>query len=320
MSDPAAIPDTGQAPIDPSGTPSHGGPRACWRHAQGYQRLAYLVGAALIATGLAQAGIWAVAGGSASGPLSWRKPVSFGFSFSLTTLTLGWVASWLRLRRTTGWILMGLLCASTTVEVAWVSLQHARGVPSHFNTATTLDFSLFIVGGVAIAVTIAVIVAMTLAAFARSTAAPPMALAIRSGLVALLAAQGIGVWIVVHGMALVNAGADPLTQSMSTYGTEGAMKLAHAVPMHAIQVFAVLAWLLSHSSLSQGRQVLLVALAVIGYAGLFGVMLLRTAAGLEPFDLHSGSIAGYLVAVVLLAIPAVAALASVSGRSATPSR
>jgi len=49
-------------------------------------------------------------------------------------------------------------------------------------------------------------------------------------------------------------------------------------------------------------------------------MLLRTAAGLAPFDPHSGSIAGYLVAVVLLAIPAVAALASVSGRSATPSR
>jgi presenilin-like A22 family membrane protease len=82
----------------------------------------------------------------------------------------------------------------------------------------------------------------------------------------------------------------------------------------------VLAWLLSRSSLSQGRQVLLVALAVIGYAGLFVVVLLRTAAGLGPFDLRSGSVAGYLVAVVLLAIPVVVAVADVSRRGAAPSR
>jgi hypothetical protein len=50
---------------------------SCWRRAQGYQRLTYLVGAALIAAGLVQAGIWVVVGGSAAGPLSWRKPVSF---------------------------------------------------------------------------------------------------------------------------------------------------------------------------------------------------------------------------------------------------
>ena len=50
-----------------------------------------------------------------------------------------------------------LLCASTALEVAWVSLQHARGVPSHFNTHTTFDFSLFVAGGVAIAVTVGII-------------------------------------------------------------------------------------------------------------------------------------------------------------------
>jgi type IV secretory pathway TrbD component len=213
---------------------------------------------------------------------------------------------------------MSLLCASTTVEVAWVSLQHARGVPSHFNTATTLDFSLFILGGVAIVVTIMVIAAMTLAAFTGTTAPAAMAVAIRAGLVALLAAQGVGVWIVAHGMSLVNAGADPLTQSMSTYGAAGAMKFAHAVPMHAIQVFVVLAWLLSFSGLPPAWQVRLVALAVIGYAGLVGIVLLRTASGLGPFDLRSASAVGYLVAVGLVAIPVVAAGAG--RRRTTPSR
>jgi hypothetical protein len=120
-------------------------------------------------------------------------------------------------------------------------------------------------------------------------------------------------------MSLVNAGADPLTQSMSTYGAAGAMKFAHAVPMHAIQVFVVLAWLLSFSGLPQARQVRLVALAVIGYASLVGIVLLRTASGLGPFDLRSASAVGYLVAVGLVAIPVVAAVGA-GRRRPTPSR
>jgi hypothetical protein len=121
-----------------------------------------------------------------------------------------------------------------------VCLDHGRGRldqaaartwgPSHFNTATTLDNTLFTMGGVASAVTILVTAAMTLAAFTRATAGSPLAWAIRSGLVALLAAQAIGVWMIVHGLALLDAGAGPRTQSMSTYGAAGAMKLAHAVP------------------------------------------------------------------------------------------
>jgi hypothetical protein len=317
------IPNTSRSAPDPAGTPPPlGGMRASlrgfWDEAQGYQRLAYLVGVALIATGLVHAGIWAVVGGSATGPLSWRKPTTFGISFGLTTLTLGWVASYLPVRRAAGWVAACLLCASTTFEVVWVSLQHARGVPSHFNTATTLDNSLFIMGGVAIAVTILVTAAMTLAAVTRTTAAPPMAWALRSGLVALLAAQAVGAWMIAHGVALVDAGADPLTQSMSTYGAAGAMKAAHFVPMHAIQVFAVLAWLLSFSGLPQRRQLWLVALAVAGYAVLFGVVLLRTADGVEPFDLRSASTAGYLIAVGLLAAVAVAAVAGLYHRADAP--
>jgi hypothetical protein len=131
----------------------------------GYQRLAYLVALVLIAAGLAHAAAWAVAGGSAAGPLSWRKPVTFGVSFGLTTLTLGWVAAWLPVRRATGWAASILLCTSTSLEVAWVSLQHARGVPSHFNDQAALDNGLFLLGGAAIAVTVVVVAAMTVAAF-----------------------------------------------------------------------------------------------------------------------------------------------------------
>ena len=141
--------------------------RGWWAAAAGYQRLAYLVGAGLLLVGLAHAGLWALAGGPAAGALSWRKPTTFGLSFGLTTVTLAWVGTWLPVRPAVGWTAAGLLCAATTYEVAWVSVQHARGVPAHFNDTTPLDERLFIAGAVMVAVAIVVIAAMTLAAFVR---------------------------------------------------------------------------------------------------------------------------------------------------------
>lgn len=279
--------------------------RGFWEDARGYQRLAYLVGAALIAVGLIHAGIGAVVGESAFGPLSWRKPATFGISFGLTTATLGWVSLYLPARRGTGWVFSGLLCTSATAEVGWVTVQHARGVPSHFNVATPFDEALFTLGGVAISVTVLVIVATTAAAFTRSTAPQPMAWAIRAGLLSLLAAQATGIWMIVHGVSLLNLGGDPLTESMTIYGAAGVMKFAHAVPMHAIQVLGLLAWLLSFTG-SQRQQLRLVLMAVGGYALLVGTVLGRTVNGLAPFDLFSASTLAYVLAVGLLATPAVA--------------
>jgi hypothetical protein len=312
---PARLPDPSPPSTEPAATPPRmGGVRAAlggwWAGARGYQRLAYLVGAGLILVGLAHAAIWAAAGGSASGALSWRKPTTFGLSFGLTTVTLAWVATYLPVRRSVGWLAAGLLCAATSYEVAWVTVQHARGVPAHFNDTTPLDERLFILGAVMVAVAIGVIAAMTLAAFLHTSAPAPMALALRAGLVGLLAAQATGLWLLLHGLALVDADADPRLQTMSTYGAAGSMKFAHAVPMHAIQVLAVLAWLLSLSGLPQRRQTQLVALAVVGYAGLFGVALLRTTSGLAPVELRDASTLLYLLAAALLAGSAVAAVAA----------
>jgi hypothetical protein len=233
-------------------------------------------------------------------------------------VTLAWVATWLPVRPRVGWTAAGLLAVAVSYEVAWVVVQHARGVPAHFNDTTVLDERLFIAGAVMVAVAIGVIAAMTLAAFARTTAPAPMALAIRAGLVGLLAAQASGVWILLHGLALVEDDADPLVQSMSTYGAAGQLKFAHAVPMHAVQVLAVLAWLLSRSGLPQRRQTQLVALAVVGYGGLVGVALGRTGLGLAPVGRLDAWTLGYLLAAALLAVPAVTAVAAVTTRRRHP--
>jgi hypothetical protein len=147
--------------------------RGWWAEARRYQRLAYVVGAGLILIGLAHAGLWALAGGSASGAVSWRKPATFGISFGLTTVTLAWVTGHLRITDRTRWLLLGPLAAATSYEVAWVVVQHARGVPAHVNDTTPLDEGLFIAGAVMVAVAIGVIGAVAVAAVtAHSRHAP----------------------------------------------------------------------------------------------------------------------------------------------------
>ena len=58
-----------------------------WRQAGPAQRFAYLVGGTLILVGLAHLAAWLVLGGAWQGPVSLRKPTTFGISFGLTTST-----------------------------------------------------------------------------------------------------------------------------------------------------------------------------------------------------------------------------------------
>jgi hypothetical protein len=276
-----------------------------WRQAGPAQRFAYLVGGALILVGLAHLAAWLLIGGAWQGPVSWRKPTTFGISFGLTTITLAWVTGHLQITERTRWLVLGPLAVADSYEVAWVSVQRWRGVASHFNFATTLDYSLFLAGAAAIAVTITVIVALAVLSCTRLRAAPSMAVAVRAGLLILLVAQGVGGWMIGHGVGPASDGA---TQGLTTFGAAGVMKVPHAVAMHAIQVLPALAWLLSFAALPERRRLRLVWAATTGYAGLVAVSLLQTAAGLAPLDVGVAAAALSLLGVVLLGGAFLAAL------------
>jgi hypothetical protein len=178
-----------------------------WRQARPWQRFGYLVGGALVLVGLAHLAAWLLVGGAWAGPVSFRKPTTFGISFGLTTMTLAWVAGHLRISDRTGWLLLVPLAAADTCEVAWVSLQRWRGMASHFNNDTALDGLLFLLmGGVAIAVAATVILVMTVLAFTAMRAPTSTALAIRAGLLILLVAQGVGGWMSQHGVGPAEKG------------------------------------------------------------------------------------------------------------------
>jgi hypothetical protein len=286
-----------------------------WRQARPPQRFAAVVGAALMVVGLAHLAAWLVVGGAWAGPISFRKPTTFGVSFGLTTITLAWVTGQLRISDRTGWLLLGPLAAADTYEVVWVSVQRWRGVASHFNFDTGLDNWLFLAGGVAIAVTVAVIVALAVLAFTAMQAPPSMALAIRAGLCILLVAQGVGGWMIQHGVGPASDGA---TTGLTTFGPAGVMKVPHAVAIHAIQVLPALAWLLSFTRLPERRRLALVRVGGGGYLALVVVSLLQTATGTAPWDVGVAAAVLYLLGVGLLGGALVAVVLALRQAAVSP--
>jgi hypothetical protein len=238
--------------------------------------IGYLIGGLLFVSGLVHLGILAISGASWAGPLSLRKPATFGLSFGLTLFTITWVSSYLRLGDRARTILLGVFAAACVLETVLVSLQAWRGVPSHFNIETPVDAviaQLLAAGG---ATLVAIIAALTFISF-RATPATPAAMrvAVRTGLAVLFGAMVTGALMIAKGMSLVFAG-DP----QAAYLTGGSLKPTHAVTMHAVLVLPALAWLLSLTGWSERRQTRVILVAAVGYVVLAAAVAAGNLSGL----------------------------------------
>jgi hypothetical protein len=225
------------------------------------EQVCLLVAALLIASGVVHLGVAVALPRPWDGPLSWRKPVTFGTSFGTVLLAVTWVTSYLRLADRTRALLLGVFAADCVVEVTGITLQAWRHVPSHFNTVGPLDT----VVATALAIGGAVLVG-TLGTFAivalrgRVDATPPMRRALRAGFALLLAALAAGVAMIVRGEQLIAAG-----ERSVAYDTAGYLKWFHAVTLHAVFVLPALAWLLARTRLDEGRQQRAVTAGVTAY-------------------------------------------------------
>jgi hypothetical protein len=251
-----------------------------------YQRFAYVCGALLVLSGLFHAGVYLVDGGLWEGPLSWRKPIVFGLSFGITLATLAWIAGFLRPGRKAGWLLIGGLSVASIGEVALISMQTWRGVASHFNEETAFDGTVFSIMGMLVSLIAVLTVLITGWSFMRIDASASLALAIRAGLVLVLVSQAVGVQMIIEGG--------------NTFGPAGALKLPHAVTLHAVQVLPALALVLSVSQPSERHRVRVVGLAAVGYGALIASTMVQTYSGRRPFDVGVASTALALAGLGLL--------------------
>lgn len=244
---------------------------AYWREAAGYQRFLYVLAALLLASALLHTIVLLVTGGWLQGDVSWRKPIVFGEAFGVTLLSLGWIMSFLPIRRIVGWILSGIVGIASAGEVLLISMQQWRGVPSHFNTNTPFDAAVFgAMGGLVILIETVIIV---LAVWTWVSLEAPRALgwSIRFGMLLLVASQALGNLIIANGS--------------STFGEAGAMKVPHALSLHGAQVLPFLAFLLLFASWDETRRIRTVVMAAIAYAAVVAVSAAQAFRGLAPLEL-----------------------------------
>jgi hypothetical protein len=211
------------------------------------RRVCYAIAGLLVVSGLVHGGILLITHGTWDGPVSWRKPMTFGLSFGLTLATITWLTAYVRLR---SWIL-GLFAAACVLEVALITVQAWRHTPSHFNLSTPLDGVIARTLAAGGAVLVAVIAALTVAAFRNSAGpAPSMRLAIRAGLVILDLAMLTGAAMIVIGMSRVFGG-----DQQGAYAAGAHLKPVHGATMHAVLVLPVLAVVLARLNWPERRRV-----------------------------------------------------------------
>jgi hypothetical protein len=244
--------------------------RGYWDEGRAWYSIADL----LVLSGLFHLLVYAVDGGPWEGPVSWRKPVTFGLSFGITLASIVWVSTFLALStRTRKWVL-GLFAGASVAEVALVTMQRWRGVPSHFNEETTFDTLVTRVLAAGGGVIIVSIGWLTVAAFrANPQMSPGMRLAVRTSLVTLIGALAVGGAMIAGGVAAVASG-----DQQGAYLHGGWLKPAHAVLMHAVTVLPLLAWIASYTGWPEQQRVRTVTLGAAGYlvvtAAVIGMTLL----------------------------------------------
>jgi len=255
--------------------------RGYWNESAGYQRFVYDVGVLFLLSGICHTAVFWMDGGSWSGPVSWRKPISFSFSFALISFSLAWVLSFLPRRAVWGWIVMGVYGGASVVETALIAMQTWRGVASHFNSETGFDELVFASMGVMIALVFGSIVAITVWTFRFLEASSSFAWAIKSGLLLLIAGQLLGGLLIREGFRQVEAGA---ASSPLIFGSAGVMNVPHAVSLHALQVLPLLAWLAMFTLWDETRRTRLVVAATAGYTGLVFVGIVQALGGEPPLS------------------------------------
>jgi hypothetical protein len=164
--------------------------------------LAWLSGGALglLAVSLAIQAAQAWAGRIAPeilGAPAWMKPAKFAASIAVTAPALAFILGEMRARldpRRWRWLdRAGVLIAGlAALELAAITLQAARGVPSHFNTATRFDAAVFETMGAAIALLWLAELFITVRALRMRFSTPARTWAIRLGLCGTLFGGAIG--------------------------------------------------------------------------------------------------------------------------------
>ncbi len=229
--------------------------------------------------------------------MSWRKPIEFGLSGGVTSLTLAWVLGRLPRSGVVDWMI-AIGVAFFVPETVLIDVQQWRGVPSHFNVQTPLDAAIFDAMAVCIGLVGLAIALVAMRSFGRVSGAPATAIAIRAGLLCLLVGQVLGGLIIVNYFST-----DVPIAEASIVGAAGQLKVPHALALHGLQVLAILAVILERARVDARAAAIAVACCALGYGLLLAAATLQTYSGLGPLALSPLALLASLAGATLVAGP-----------------
>ncbi len=220
------------------------------------------------------------------GSLSLRKPILFGISTGLTAWSAGWLFRVLPSRRF-DLAASGTLAVTLTAEVFLISMQTWRSVRSHFHSDNPFDRGVEGAMTILISVAVGILLWLTIRCFQTVNTNTDMKIAIRAGMVYLIASCIIGYLISYWGHRQIRMGLEP-----EMVGAAGVAKFPHGLAIHAIQLLPLTVWFQNRLGFSQPQsQQLTLGLAVV--FGLFlAFSILQTILGRARFDLsiYSGAL------------------------------
>jgi hypothetical protein len=269
----------------------------------------------------------------------WLKPWKFAVSIAIYVLTVAWMVTLLHTGARLARAAATLAAVALGIEITLITVQAARGVPSHFNTQTPLDSMLFnLMGASIVSAWVATLVLALL--LARQRLDDPV---LAAGLGWGLAVSLLGMLLAVLMINPINQawvqqlshGPPPLLDGGHTVGAidggpglpvtnwstrAGDLRVPHFVGIHALQLLPLVAWLLSRHGqrlgLGSGRQIGLVRVVGLGYLGVVVLLLWQALRG-EPVT-RPGAATLTAAGVLLLAGTAAAVLLAALRPSTTP--
>lgn len=210
------------------------------------------------------------------GPLSIRKPILFGFSAGLTAWSLGWILQKLKLNKLSS-LCCDILTVAFVLEVALITLQYWRKVPSHFNRATIFDSYVELTILCLILYVTVMIFWITRSVFYLSLPDPGEILAIRAGMVFLSISCLLGILISFIGHNLISLGLKP-----EIFPQNGVLKYPHGITIHAIQVLPLMNLLMKFINIE--NRVQNISFLIIGYLLFLFQALWQTFNGFTRFE------------------------------------
>jgi hypothetical protein len=254
-------------------------------------------------------------GGDWSGAVSFRKPITFGVSVGLLLWTCGWVMDRLPSRKRGESVLAAVLIGSGLLEVALITAQAWRRVPSHFNFTTSTDSIIFSAMGASIGVFSLALLALTIWAVVKRPSDRSTRLAVLAGMALVITGLGLGQWVIGLGVQM----AEQLGHAPETVlaGEAGVAKFPHAMALHGIQLFIGASVVARLGRLDGRRRLNAVRMTVGGYLAIVAWSIVHTNAGRAPFDLSGVESALIIIGMALLAAAGVV-IASGFRSSPTP--